>query len=82
MHANESQPFKKTANEHDHVLEVRQDKVTELTTDFARLGMEVSALRSVATGMQKLSEEISVLKAQITEIVSDSVFATAFVRVH
>jgi hypothetical protein len=69
------------ANEHDHVIAVLQDRVRQLTTNFERLAMEVSALRSVAMGMQELSEGISALKTQITELAGDSVvqqFATEF----
>jgi regulator of replication initiation timing len=50
-----------------------QDKVTQLSTDFGRLVGEVSALRSAAAGIQTLSEEVSALKMQIGQKLSDPV---------
>jgi archaellum component FlaC len=58
-------------NQHSHVIEVLEDKVTQLSTDFGRLVGEVSALRSVASGIQTLSGEISALQTQIGQKMND-----------
>jgi hypothetical protein len=60
-------------NQHSHVIAILQDKISQLSTDFGRLVSEVSALRSASAGIQTLSEEVSVLKMQITEKLNDSV---------
>jgi hypothetical protein len=58
--------FEEKSSQHFHVISMLQDKVTQLFTDFGRLGGEVSALRSAAAGIQTLSEEVSALKMEIT----------------
>jgi hypothetical protein len=61
------------ANQHSHVNAMLQDKVTQLSTDFGRLVGEVSALRSAAAGIQTLSQEVSPVKPQIAQKLSDPV---------
>jgi hypothetical protein len=61
------------ANPHSHVIAMLQDKVAQLSTDFVRLAMEVSALRLVSAGIQTLSEEVSALERQIGEKLNDRV---------
>jgi archaellum component FlaC len=70
-------------NRHSHVIPMLEDKVTQLSTDFGRLGGEVSALRSASAGIQTLSEEVSALKRQIAQKQSDPVveqFSTEFIE--
>jgi predicted CopG family antitoxin len=62
------------ANQHSHVIAIWQDKVTQLSTDFERLVGEVSALRSVAAGIQALFEEVFALKTQIGQNMNDPFF--------
>jgi archaellum component FlaC len=61
------------ANQHDHVIGMMQDKVTQLSTDFGHLVGEVSAVRSASSGLQTLSEEVSALKTQISQKLNDPV---------
>jgi archaellum component FlaC len=61
------------ANEHDHDVEVLQNKVTQLSTDFGRLVSEVSSLRSASAGIQALSEAVSPLKRQTAQKLNDPV---------
>jgi chromosome segregation ATPase len=65
--------FEEKPNQHNHVIEVLQDKVTQLSTYFEHLGGEVSALRSAASGIQTPSEEFSALKTQIGQDMNDPV---------
>jgi predicted RNase H-like nuclease (RuvC/YqgF family) len=65
--------FKEKPNQHNHVIEVLQDKVIQLSTYFRHLGGEVSALRSAAAGIQTLCEEFSALKTQIGQDMNDPV---------
>jgi hypothetical protein len=58
------------AEQHDRLLAVFQDEVTQLSTDFERLAMEISALRSISIGIPTFSEEIP---PQITKKLSDPV---------
>jgi hypothetical protein len=51
-----------TTNQHSHVIVMLQDKVSQLSTDFGRLGVEVSALRCASVGIQTLSEDVSTRK--------------------
>jgi hypothetical protein len=52
---------------------ILQDKVTQLSTDFVRLGGEVAALRSATARIQTLLEQIPALKAQIGQKLNDPV---------
>jgi hypothetical protein len=56
--------LEETANQHSHFISILQSKVSQLSTDFGRLVMEVSSLRSVASGIQTLSDEVSSLQTQ------------------
>jgi FtsZ-binding cell division protein ZapB len=60
-------------NQHSHIITMLQDEVTQLSTDYGRLAGEVSPLRSAAAGIQTLSKEVSALKTQIAEKLSDPV---------
>jgi predicted RNase H-like nuclease (RuvC/YqgF family) len=61
------------ANQHSHDTAMFQDKVTQLSTDFGLLVGEVSALRSASAGIQRLLDEVSALKTQITQKLNDPV---------
>jgi hypothetical protein len=50
-----------------------QSEVRQLSTAFGRLVREVSALRSVAAGIETLSEEVFDVKTQIAQKLNDSV---------
>jgi hypothetical protein len=65
--------LEETANQHSHVIAILQNKVTQLSTDFGRLVGEVSALRSASAGIQTLSEEVSALKTEISQKLTDPV---------
>jgi uncharacterized protein YdcH (DUF465 family) len=54
-------------------MAILQNKVAQLSTDFGRLGGEVSALRSVSAGIETLFEEVSALKRQIAQKPTDPV---------
>jgi hypothetical protein len=54
------------------------NEVRQFSTDFERLVGEVSALRSVAAGIQTLSEEVSLLKGQIAQKLNDLVVKQLF----
>jgi prefoldin subunit 5 len=53
--------LKKKTDQYDHTIEVCQSAFTQFSTDFTRLGPEVSELRSAAAGIPPLST----LKTQI-----------------
>jgi chromosome segregation ATPase len=57
--------LEKKVDQHSRVIAMLHNKVTQLSTNFGRLVSEVSALRSAAAVIQTLSEEVSVLQAQI-----------------
>jgi chromosome segregation ATPase len=61
------------ANQHNHVIEVLQDKITQLSTYFELLRGEVSIFRSAAAGIQTPSEEFSALKTQIGQNMNNPV---------
>jgi hypothetical protein len=50
------------ANQHSNVIAMLQNEITRLSTDFGRLGGEVSSLQSDAAGIEGLLEEVSALK--------------------
>jgi chromosome segregation ATPase len=57
--------LKEKSNQHSHVIAILEDKVTQLVTDLRPFVGEISSLRSAASGIQTLSEEVSVLNTQI-----------------
>jgi uncharacterized membrane protein len=66
MHADELEDLKKRQINISRHCDVKmlQDKITQLSTNFGRLVGEVSALRSVATRIEILLEQISSEKMQ------------------
>jgi uncharacterized coiled-coil protein SlyX len=60
-------------DQQDRELTVLHAKLTEICTNFERLGAEVSALRCGSTGIQTLSAEVSGLKTGSAQKQSDAV---------
>jgi hypothetical protein len=60
------------SNQHSNFIAMLRNKVTSLSTDFDRLSMEISALRSASAGIQTPSEKVSPLKRQMTAIPSQT----------
>jgi hypothetical protein len=59
--------------QHDHDIAILQSEFEQLSTNFDRLSIEVSALRSATARIEKLSGEISSLKTQLVKDVCDAV---------
>jgi predicted RNase H-like nuclease (RuvC/YqgF family) len=61
------------AEQHDHVIVILQDELTQHSTSFERLVEEISTLRSATTAMQTLSGKFLTLKRQVAQKMKDSV---------
>jgi hypothetical protein len=56
------------SNQHSHVISILQDKVTQLSTDFGRLAMEVSALRSASATSLTVTSSPQPFDSQIISV--------------